>query len=39
MNFCTKMRNVMMKEIIWNGAVIIEIELRMRKNFKMINSK
>jgi len=33
------MRNVVMKEIILNGAVIIEIELRMRENFKMINSK
>jgi len=39
MNFCTKMRNVMMREIIWNGAVIIEIELSMRENFKMISCK
>jgi len=39
MNFCTKMRNVMIKEIIWNGAVFIEIELSMRENFKMISSK
>jgi hypothetical protein len=39
MTFCTKMRNVMMKEIIRNGAMIIEIELRMRENFRMINSK
>ena len=37
MNFCTKMRNVMMREIIRNGAVIIEIELRMRENFKRIS--
>lgn len=29
----------MMKEIICNGAVIIEIELRMRENFKMIRTK
>jgi hypothetical protein len=37
MNFCVKLRSVMMKEVIGNGAEVIEIEHRMRENFKLLS--
>ena len=38
-NFSSKLRSVMMKEVFSNGAEITEIEHGVRENFKLISIK